>query len=192
MSHDILGLLRTLIREIVVEVLAEERPVAPPSESVGGYEGVPSVARALGVSPQFVTRMCRSGRVAALRAGRSWRVRRADVEAALQVAGGELAAAPPIPHEPSKSEYLTPRDAELCARDRGVRLTHEYIGRLLRAGQIPARRTRSGIWLIEAKDFAAYLESRTSRTANNDTLEQRATKLLEAVRLKRAAKAAKT
>lgn len=67
----------------VAERLKAEQTQAHRSD--GAYESLKAIAEALGVSDSYLRRLARLGCLpGALRAGRAWRARRADVEGALR------------------------------------------------------------------------------------------------------------
>jgi excisionase family DNA binding protein len=74
-----------IAERIASKVAAKLATHAAAPEQSAGFGSLESIADALGLSGSYLRRLARQGRVpGAFRAGRAWRARRADVEAALR------------------------------------------------------------------------------------------------------------
>ncbi len=80
------ALLRPVVRQLVEEVIAE---LMPPGGRAEGYFSTSQVAQRLGVEPDTILAWIAKGRLRAskLPGGRDWRVKPADLEAALASTG---------------------------------------------------------------------------------------------------------
>jgi excisionase family DNA binding protein len=96
MSADRVALegLRLLIREVVHEVLREERPSSPAAAE--GFIGCPEAARRVGVKPATVRTWIKAGTLAATQVPgvRGWKIRPADLDSFMQ--GGTTSVLPPV------------------------------------------------------------------------------------------------
>ncbi len=90
--------LRLFVRQVVREVLAEERPASPAAAE--GFIGCAEAARRAGVEPATVRGWVKAGLLAAVKPPqtRGWKIRPADLDAFMQSRGtaGALPPADPI------------------------------------------------------------------------------------------------
>ncbi len=88
--------LRLFIREVVHEVLAEERPTSP--AAVEGYIGATEAARRAGVEPAAIRRWVKTGILVATKipGARGWKIRPSDLAALMSGVQGGSAPADPI------------------------------------------------------------------------------------------------
>lgn len=85
--------------------MADER-AATPSPDDDPWLTVPEVSEELKLNPATVRAWVKSGRLAAVRAGRTWRVRRSAIERALLADPSPAYGRPPTPATPESLEPL--------------------------------------------------------------------------------------